>query len=213
MRPFLQCYTISDLTILMRIYSLFHAIPIVPSIATLYTQNRKRHDATARQWTQTYAKPPPPSAPAAAADDPPQPNVSKGKNKADAQSVDRTGGSSSTSRRTRSTAVAGAVPPLPTAISAASTSNDVITIDSDEEIDNERSSTGSKAKNTKRKRASNTSSASVALSGNEVLDLVDSEEERTIKKSRRRTRGDRNSGAGVTAPSTQAGDIIVIEDD
>lgn len=82
-------------------------------------------------------------------------------------------------------------------------------IDSDEDADN----TGPKAKNTKRKRASNGSSAP---SGSEVLDLLDSDEERVMKKSRSRkaqNRADRNSGAGVTVPATQSDDVIVIEDD
>ncbi|KAJ7048093.1 ubiquitin-conjugating enzyme/RWD-like protein [Mycena amicta] len=40
--------------------------PLVPSIATQYTRNRKLHDSTARQWTELYArvKPPTPPAPA-----------------------------------------------------------------------------------------------------------------------------------------------------
>ncbi|TDL20247.1 hypothetical protein BD410DRAFT_899608 [Rickenella mellea] len=32
--------------------------PLVPSIATSYTRNRKQHDATAREWTRLYALPP-----------------------------------------------------------------------------------------------------------------------------------------------------------
>ncbi|KAJ7083653.1 ubiquitin-conjugating enzyme/RWD-like protein [Mycena belliarum] len=35
--------------------------PLVPSIATQYTRNRKLHDSTARQWTALYARPKPPS--------------------------------------------------------------------------------------------------------------------------------------------------------
>lgn len=31
----------------------------VPTVATQYTQNRKQHDATAREWTRLYAKPKP----------------------------------------------------------------------------------------------------------------------------------------------------------
>lgn len=33
--------------------------PLVPTVATQYTQNRKQHDATAREWTRLYAKPKP----------------------------------------------------------------------------------------------------------------------------------------------------------
>ena len=39
-----------------------NALP-VPSIATEYVRNRKKHDSTAREWTRLYAKPPPPPAP------------------------------------------------------------------------------------------------------------------------------------------------------
>jgi len=189
--------------------------PLVPSIATLYTRDRRRHDATARQWTQAYAKAPPPP-PTAVHADPPKSNKSKGKNKADPQPVNIAG---SSSRSTRSSVAAVAAPPSPIPSSVASTSNDVITIDSDEDVDNGRS-TGSKSKNTKRKRASNGSSAGIVVpSGGEVLDLLDSDEEKVIKKSRSRrtqSRADRNSGVGgssVTSDSTQPGDVIVIDDD
>ncbi|KAK7052422.1 ubiquitin-conjugating enzyme/RWD-like protein [Favolaschia claudopus] len=40
--------------------------PLVPSIASQYTRNRKLHDSTARKWTDLYARPkpaPPPPAP------------------------------------------------------------------------------------------------------------------------------------------------------
>jgi len=175
--------------------------PLVPSIATLYTRDRKRHDATARQWTQTYAKPkappPPPPAPPAPAEVPdnlPKTNKSsKGKNRADAQPVNNAGSSGSTS---------GGTP---------SATGGIITVDSDEDADNDRAA-GPKAKNTKRKRASNGSSAP---SGSEVLDLLDSEEEKAVKRSRTRkaqSRADRNSGAGV-ARSMQLDDVIVVEDD
>ncbi|KAJ6535935.1 ubiquitin-conjugating enzyme/RWD-like protein [Mycena vulgaris] len=39
--------------------------PLVPSIATQYTRNRKLHDSTARQWTELYARPKPPPPPRA----------------------------------------------------------------------------------------------------------------------------------------------------
>lgn len=174
----------------------------VPSIATLYTQNRKRHDATARQWTQTYAKPKPPPplpAPAEVPDNLPKTNKSpKGKNRADAQAVNNAGGSSSTSRSTTST------------------TGGIIAVDSDadEDADDERAAAGSKVKSTKRKRASNGSSAP---SGSEVLDLLDSEEEKAIKRSRTRkaqSRADRNSGAGGSRVTrSQLDDVIVVEDD
>jgi len=37
--------------------------PLVPSIASQYTRNRKLHDSTARQWTELYARPKPPPPP------------------------------------------------------------------------------------------------------------------------------------------------------
>lgn len=92
-----------------------------------------------------------------------------------------------------------------------STTGGIISIDSDEDADGERAA-GSKAKSTKRKRASNGASAP---SGSEVFDLLDSEEEKAVKRSRTRkaqSRADRNSGAGV-ARSMQLDDVIVVEDD
>jgi hypothetical protein len=119
---------------------------------------------------------------------------SKGKNRADTQAINNAGSSGSTS---------GGTP---------STTGGTVTIDSDEDAaDNERAA-GPKAKSTKRKRASN---GSLAPSGSEVLDILDSEEENVIKRSRTRkaqSRADRNSGAGV-ARSMQLDDVIVVEDD
>ena len=92
-----------------------------------------------------------------------------------------------------------------------STTGGIITVDSDEDADDERAA-GSKAKSTKRKRTSNGSSTP---SGSQVLDLLDSEEEKAVKRSRTRkaqSRADRNSGAGV-ARSMQLEDVIVVEDD
>ena len=98
-----------------------------------------------------------------------------------------------------------------TSRSTPSTAGGVITIDSDEDADNERAA-GSKAKGAKRKRVSNGSSSS------EVLDLLDSEEEKAIKRSRTRkaqSRADRNSDAGGSrvTRSMQLDDVIVVEDD
>ena len=187
----MSCHTLSY----AYICPLLILVYTVPSIATLYTRDRKRHDATARQWTQNYAKPkapPPPPAPAAVPDNLPKTNKSsKGKNRADAQPVNNAGSSGSTSG------------------SAPSTTGGIITVDSDEDAGDER---GAGSKGTKRKRASNGSSAP---SGSEVLDLLDSEEENVIKRSRTRktqSRADRNSGAGV-ARSMQLDNVIVVEDD
>ena len=193
--PTISCHTL----IYAQNCHLLIRLNTVPSIATLYTRDRKRHDATARQWTQNYAKPkiPPPLPPAPAE----VPNnlsktnkSSKGKTRADAQPANNAGSSGSTSGGTRST------------------TGGIITIDSDEEAEGERAA-GSKAKSAKRKRASNGSSGP---SSNEVLDLLDSEEEKTVKRSRTRkaqSRADRISGAGVAHSMQQLDDVIVVEDD
>ncbi|KAJ7720301.1 ubiquitin-conjugating enzyme/RWD-like protein [Mycena maculata] len=49
--------------------------PLVPSIATQYTRNRKLHDSTARQWTELYARPKPPPPPPALRVPPPKSKV------------------------------------------------------------------------------------------------------------------------------------------
>ncbi|KAF7324870.1 Ubiquitin-conjugating enzyme E2-16 kDa [Mycena kentingensis (nom. inval.)] len=52
--------------------------PLVPTIATLYQRNRKEHDATARKWTELYARPKPPPKAAPAKPTPlPAPKVSR----------------------------------------------------------------------------------------------------------------------------------------
>ena len=53
------------------------SIATVPSIATEFSRNRKKHDSTARQWTQLYALPPKPLAQSADS----QPISNKGKAK------------------------------------------------------------------------------------------------------------------------------------
>jgi len=63
--------------------------PLVPSIATQYTRNRKVHDTTARQWTELYARPKPPP--------PLQVSKPKGKQKLQAQPGASTSTSTSTS--------------------------------------------------------------------------------------------------------------------
>ncbi|KLO15196.1 DUF300-domain-containing protein [Schizopora paradoxa] len=56
--------------------------PLVPSIATEYSRNRKKHDQTAANWTKLYALPPKPTTPAPA---PATQTHAKGKGKAKAQ--------------------------------------------------------------------------------------------------------------------------------
>ena len=83
-----------------------HSSPVylsaVPSIATEFLRKRSTHDQTARQWTETYAKPtPPPSPPSNVPSNPPSSSTvttgttsvttnrtsAKGKGRASAQSA------------------------------------------------------------------------------------------------------------------------------
>ncbi|PPQ69342.1 hypothetical protein CVT24_001637 [Panaeolus cyanescens] len=84
--------------------------PLVPNIATQYTRNRKVHDATARKWTEMYArKAPPPPPPVAAPiptstivvidSSPPQPSASRSKGKARDEAPANAGSSSSQANR------------------------------------------------------------------------------------------------------------------
>ncbi|KAJ7698873.1 ubiquitin-conjugating enzyme/RWD-like protein [Mycena metata] len=64
--------------------------PLVPSIASQYTRNRKLHDSTARQWTELYARPKPPPPPP-----PPRAAPAKSKAKPGKKTTRTSGGSSS----------------------------------------------------------------------------------------------------------------------
>ncbi|KAF8965467.1 ubiquitin-conjugating enzyme/RWD-like protein [Flammula alnicola] len=96
----------------------------VPSIATQYMKSRKQHDATARQWTQTYARPKPPPPPVAAQmPASPKSSKAKGKKRAEPGPPDGAGNSSSADRSTRSTA----------ASAGSSAQDSVIVLDSDDD--------------------------------------------------------------------------------
>ncbi|KAF4610334.1 hypothetical protein D9613_010459 [Agrocybe pediades] len=157
--------------------------PLVPSIAQQYTRNRKEHDATARQWTDNYARPKPPPPPPA-----PKTDKAKGKKKAVAGPSTRAG----TSRVTGSN---------PTGTASSSTT-EVIELDSDGE------ESAAKAKGTKRKRPS-----ASGTNDDEVVDLTDSEDEKTTKKPRGRKPPSRTGAAGSRRSARQADDVIVIEDE
>ncbi|PPQ90146.1 hypothetical protein CVT25_012457 [Psilocybe cyanescens] len=169
--------------------------PLVPSIAMQYLRNRKEHDATARQWTNSFAcpKPPPP-----AVVQPPPPRTTKGKKRADAGSSGASGSSSSVSRSARS----GANATTSTSIA------EVIELDSDSEDD---TTNRSDPKGKKRKRPS----GSGPTNAEEVVDLSDEEAAAAApKKTRTRnppSRTDRSSNSARS--SRQLGEVIVIDDD
>ncbi|CAA7262490.1 unnamed protein product [Cyclocybe aegerita] len=182
--------------------------PLVPSIATQYTRNRKQHDATARQWTETYAKPPPPPVAQAA-----PPNKGKGKKRADTSPPNAVDGSSSASG-SGSTRTNG-----PATMGGGGSSNDVIVVlDSDGEE-------GGLVQGRKRKRGSTAASGTVEDPG-DVVDLVDSDDDvevldpeaqvpskRTRKQKPPTRRVESASGAsGSRRSARQAHDVIVLDD-
>ncbi|GLB41170.1 putative ubiquitin-conjugating enzyme family protein [Lyophyllum shimeji] len=172
--------------------------PLVPSIATQYVRSRKLHDATARQWTQMYARPKPPPAPI------PEPTASpaisakaKGKQRADAPSAPR-----------------GAA----TASAIASTSSQPITIeDSDDETVNAPSTRVATARTGKRKRDTGRAEFSAADDVIEVTDESTSSKKRAVGTGRtpRNSLDTLPSGEGSDrrAQVRQLGEVIVIEDD
>jgi hypothetical protein len=99
----------------------------VPSIATQYIRNRKQHDATARQWTENYARPKSSPLPPVAVEALPSPKFTKGKGKkfADSGPSNTAGRSSSTTRPTRSAVVASSS----AAAASVSAQSDVIFLD------------------------------------------------------------------------------------
>jgi hypothetical protein len=143
----------------------------VPSIATQYIRNRKQHDATARQWTENYARPKPSPLPPVAVEAPPSPKFTKAKGKkfADSGPSNTAGCSSSTTRPTRSAVVASS------SATAASVSaqRDVIFPRPDEEM-----AGPSNGKDKKRTRGEAYPAAAPVGDANEVADWLDSVEKR-----------------------------------
>ncbi|KIM43426.1 hypothetical protein M413DRAFT_443367 [Hebeloma cylindrosporum] len=189
--------------------------PLVPSIATQYIRNRKQHDATARQWTETFALPKPPPPPPVPVEAPPSPKPTKGKGKKRAEPRPPTTAesSSSTIRPTRSAAAASSS----AATASTSAQSDIISLDSDEEMEGPPSGKGKK-----RKRGDAPPATASAPDAGEVVDLLgNSEEEReaaSAKKKRTRkppSRAGRQPAAAASSsrrPVQQLGDVIVIED-
>ncbi|KAF9043088.1 ubiquitin-conjugating enzyme/RWD-like protein [Panaeolus papilionaceus] len=176
--------------------------PLVPNIATQYTRNRKVHDATARKWTEMYARkapPPPPPAPAAVPQptivvvDSSPPSVPRHKGKARAEgppSVGAAAGASS-SRSTRPAEV-------------------IVLSDSEDEARN--SGKGKKRKRGEDKASTNANagpSASVPrVAPSEVLDLTESDTEKDkvpvpAKKPRTRNPPSKAESSAPTRRSTR----------
>lgn len=188
-------------------------IETVAAVATQYVRNRKLHDATARQWTELYARPletkPVPKSQLLVVDSepvmttPPIPVLSSAHDHNNQSSSSVSRGS-----RRRGDHVAGpSTFSLPS--SAGSTANDeVIVLDSDNE-----GPSLSRAKKRKRKADE---------SANDVLSLSDSEgddrRKSFDKKPRTQSSNPRPSINGVSGPSETSrslgrpSDVIVIDD-
>lgn len=100
----------------------------VGAIANQFNTDRPLHDATARQWTQLYARPPPPPPPAPSSKVPTEMTQARGKAKA-------TNGSLSAS-------------------SSRSVPSETISVDSSDEEEGTSNRSGVRAAGTKRKRGS-----------------------------------------------------------
>ncbi|KAH9476034.1 hypothetical protein JR316_0011603 [Psilocybe cubensis] len=162
----------------------------IPSIATQYVRNRKEHDATARQWTHSFAYPKPPIPIVQ-----PQTSKAKGKRRADDSPQVIIGNSGSASRPSRSATSA--------ATTGASTT-EIIELDSDSEIE---AITRSDPKGKKRKRPSGTG----PVNAEEVVDVSDDEDGVGAGASSKRTRT--RNPPSTTDRGTTHGEVIVIEDD
>ena len=171
---------------------------LVPSVATQYNRNRKQHDSTARQWTKQFAQPKPPPVPAAVLQPPPGPASDKaqGKRRAEVVPESITGvGGSRAGRSMRSS--------LPSTTRA----NTVIVLDSDDED-------MGRSRVPKRKRSSDTHAAAPVRLG-EVVELLDSDEEREAAAKKARTHNLPNQSSGAVGsnrvPVRQLGDVIIID--
>jgi len=192
--------------------------PLVPSVATQYVRSRKLHDATAREWTDSYAKPPAKPVPQRQTQVIPRPVP-------DLEPIVATSPipivsatrPTRTSRRRGDPAPAPSTSALPSSASTSVATDEVIVLDSDEE----RSS--SRAMKRKRKVGH------VDEDAGHVLNLIDSDEESDRKKAagkkpRTQTFSSRTSGDGVDSSSGPSGssrnqrnpgrlsDVIVIDD-
>ncbi|KAJ3512653.1 hypothetical protein NLJ89_g3405 [Agrocybe chaxingu] len=181
--------------------------PLVPSIATQYTRNRKQHDATARQWTETYAKPPPPPTVQVS-----PPNKAKGKKRADTGPTNTVEGSCSSSGP-------GLTGPngLATTGAGGSSNEVIVVLDSDGEE--------GRVQGRKRKRGSAAGSGTAEDPG-DVVELVDSDDDvevldteaqvpskRTRKQKPATRRVDSASGAsGSRRSARQVHDVIILDD-
>lgn len=160
----------------------------VPTIATQYLRNRKEHDATARQWTDNFARPKPP---------PPAPKTDKAKGKKKAVAESSGAGGSSSSARSNA---AGA---------STSSTMEVIELDSD----GEEPSSASKGKKRKRGAPSGSNDGEIL----DLIVSEEEGEATKVQKTRSRKPPSRTGRAsGATAPrrsARQAGEVIVIDDE
>jgi len=161
--------------------------PLVPSIATEYVRNRKQHDGNAKRWTELYAQP------GASASPPPSsvgpipigtPSRLFTIPVLDAQRLLESIQSRSRSR------TSSAPPSQPSTPSATETANDPILVESDSEENSSDGSSRSAPVNLKRKREEPRDDSS---------------------RQEKRARGEPESNAA--GPSSNAGGVIVIEDD
>lgn len=164
--------------------------PTVPSIATEYVRNRKQHDNNARHWTELYARPgvsPPSTSPPSSSVGPVQTGTSSRLFTIPVLDAQRLFESIQSRSRSRTSS---APPSQPSTPSVTETTNDPILVESDSEENHSGSSSRLGSVNLKRKR-----------------------EEPHDDSGRQEKRGRGGSESGVAGPSSNAGDVIVIEDD
>ena len=158
----------------------------MPSIATEYVRNRKQHDNNARHWTELYARP------GASASPPPSsvgPVPIGTPSRFFVPVLDAQRLLESIHSRSRSR-TSSAPPSQPSTPSATETTNDPILVESDGEENPSDGSSRSTHVNVKRKRE---------------------EPHGDPGRQEKRARGEPESNAA--GPSSNAGDVIVIEDD
>jgi len=168
----------------------FAATSVVPSIATEYVRNRKQHDNNARHWTELYARPgvSPPSTSPPPSSVGPVPIGSSRLFSIPVLDTQRLFDSIQLRSRSRTSSVPPSQPSTP---SVTDTTNEPILIESDrEEGPGDDGSPRSAPASLKRKR-----------------------EEPHDDPGRQEKRGRGESELNVAGPSSNASDVIVIEDD
>ncbi|KAG6901244.1 hypothetical protein C0995_014650 [Termitomyces sp. Mi166 len=162
-----------------------HLLRIVPSIASQYIRNRKTHDATARQWTEMYARPKQPPMPAVG------PSLSakaKGKQRAS----DAPTGSSM--------------------LSSASTNSEPITIDDSDDEPKDPLERGS-IKSSKRKREKPEVNLVDNDDEVEVSDGATASKKRAVGTGRTPRNSTVDGVSDRSRPPRQSSEVIVLDDD